>query len=183
MDDGDSGAVARERPAPGDTGAGERDELARAVRLIDGVLQAEGVSREEVDARLGRPRGTTAAVLAAIGNGGRAGGEAERQVREILAALELEPEIFFPALYAAAEPAHGEPDAEGAPLFERLAAELALAGYAPHPADDPVEDGAPPDPAELERRLREAIRAAGEGGGLDPDPPRGPARWPRQRRS
>jgi len=153
---------------PGETGgtAEDRqdgDELARAIRLLDGVLHAEGVSPEEVDARLGRPAGTTAAVLH-----GRsaAGAPARRQVLEILAALELEPEVFFRSLDPAPAPAAGPRP----PLFERLDAELALAGYAPHPADDP--DGAVPDPAELERRLREAIRAAlaGEAAGPPDDP-------------
>jgi hypothetical protein len=139
---------------------GERDELARAVLLIDGVMQAEGVSPAAMDARLGRPAGSTAALLH--------GGEPERpRVLEILAALELEPEVFFRALYpetaeapgAAGAASKGAPAAAGPPLFERLAAELALAGYAPHPANDPVDEGADPDPEELERRVREAIRA------------------------
>jgi hypothetical protein len=146
---------------------GDRDELARAMRLIDGVLQAEGVSPEQVDARLGRPAGTTAAVLQGRG----AAAAARRQVLEILAALELAPEVFFRALY----PETSEPSAPGprAPLFERLGAALALAGYAPHPADDPADDGAVPDPEELERRVREAIRAALAGEADGPDDPRG----------
>lgn len=152
---------------PGDTAEDREDgdELARAIRLIEGVLQAEGVSPEGVDARLGRPAGTTAAVLH---GSPAAGAPARRQLLDILAALELEPELFLRSLEPEPTPAVPGPRA---PLFERLAAELAVAGYAPHPADDPAAEGTAPDPAELERRVREAIRAALAGeAGPDDDP-------------
>lgn len=153
---------------PGETGGTaedreEGDELARAIRLLDGVLHAEGVSPEEVDARLGRPAGTTAAVLH-----GKGAAPARRQVLEILAALELEPEVFFRSLDPEPAPAAAGPRP---PLFERLDAALGLAGYAPHPADDPAADGAVPEPEELERRVREAIRAALAGEAAGPDDP------------
>jgi hypothetical protein len=136
--------------------AEEREEIAQAIRLIEGVMRAEEVSAEELDARLGRPAGATAAVLAARE-------PARGQVLAILAALELEADIFFRSLAAEDRGL----TARREPLFERLAAEVALAGYAPHPADEPASDAPPPDPAELERRVREAIRAAlaGEGPG------------------
>lgn len=145
----------------------ERDEIERAIRLIDGVMRAEGVSAEELDARLGRPAGTTAALLA--------GGGERRQVVGILAALEIEPRVFFQSLEAEL-PEPRELDLPGRELdrpslFDRLAAELALAGYGPHPSDgsadgsaDDPQTAAAPDPEELERRVREAIRSALAGG-------------------
>jgi len=139
----------------------ERDEIERAVRLIDAVMRAEGVNADELDARLGRPAGTTAALLAG-------GGPERRQVAGILAALEIEPGVFFRSLAAepaAADDASGRGREPGRPsLFDRLAAELALAGYGPHPADETRMVADAPDPAELERRVREAIRSALAGG-------------------
>ena len=160
-----------ESPAPSAT-----DELGQAVRLLQGVMQAEGVSAEEVDARRGRPAGTTAAWLAGGGIGAGAGAAADssadaelarRELRSILAALEIEPELFLAALSAPAAP-----PLPSVPLFERLAAELAVAGYAPRSAAEPQGGAESPDPAELERRVREAIRTAlADEGGDDPHDP------------
>ncbi len=143
------------------------DELGQAIRLLQGVMQAEGVSAEEVDARRGRSAGTTAAWLAEGGRGADSASAAElerRELRSILAALELEPELFFAALFPPAAPRLA-----AVSLFERLAAELAVAGYAPRSAAEPAADAESPDPADLERRVREAIRTALAEEGDDPD--------------
>jgi hypothetical protein len=124
-------------------------ELTQAVRLIDGVLQAEGVSSAEIDARLGRPAGTTARLLAAPAPD-------RNEVLAVLAALDLEPDVFFRSL--APEPR--EPALPDAPLFESLVAGLTRAGYGPHPADEPAGGTPPHDPEALERRVRAAIRIA-----------------------
>jgi hypothetical protein len=149
--EGDGCTDGQAESADGDRRGEPSHETSQIFRLIDGILQAEGVTPEEMDARLGRPAGATAALLR--------GGEADRpRVLEILAALELAPEVFFRALDPpAVATATGQPVT--APLFERLAAELALAGYAPHPADDRADEGAAPDSEDLERRVREAVRA------------------------
>jgi hypothetical protein len=174
--------------APPAVGDGEDGELGPAIRLLQGVLQAEGVSPEEIDARLGDTAGATAAFLTGGKPGGETGGqpveERRRRLRAILEALELAPEVFFGALRA---PSLDERRAGGlpaAPLFDRLAAELALAGYGPHPADgrSAGRAGGEPagqasrDPEELERRLREAIRGALADEGSGPGEPAGPRR-------
>src|SRR6476619_8579557 len=96
----------------------EQGEVERAIKLIEGVMRVQGVTKKILDERLGKSPGYFAQVLS---------GRLELKYRHILAilrGLELEPRVFFRSLF----PEPGEP-ASGARMLERLFAELQRSGY------------------------------------------------------
>jgi hypothetical protein len=136
----------------------EREEVARAIKLLEGVMRVQGVTKKILDERLGKSPGYFAQVLS---------GRLELKYRHILAilrGLDLEPRVFFRSLF----PEPGEA-VSGARMLERLFAELQRSGYgtylspAPAPFQPPVPP-APPTPGidadELDRRIQSAVAAA-----------------------
>src|SRR6185436_20852842 len=74
------------------------DEVRRATRLLETVMQAAGVTRKELDRRLGAGPGYVSQVLT---------GRMELKFRHVLAflrALEVEPSVFFQTLYPGDRP-------------------------------------------------------------------------------
>ncbi len=137
----------------------DREEVERAIKLIEGVMRVQGVTKKILDERLGKSPGYFAQVLS---------GRLELKYRHILAilrGLELEPRVFFRSLY----PEPGEP-AGGARMLERLFAELQRSGYGTYlapPTPMPILPAAaqvqPPitiDPEDLDRRIQIAVTAA-----------------------
>ncbi|HWM91197.1 MAG TPA: helix-turn-helix transcriptional regulator [Thermoanaerobaculia bacterium] len=77
------------------------DEVRRAARLLDALIQATGTSREELERRLEASPGYVNRLLA---------GRVELKLRHIVAilrALEIEPGLFFQTLYPGAGPVGG----------------------------------------------------------------------------
>src|ERR1700709_1383261 len=104
----------------------DREEVERAIKLIEGVMRVQGVTKKILDERLGKSPRSFAQVLS---------GRLELKYRHILAilrGLELEPRVFFRSLY----PEPGEP-AGGARMLERLFAELQRSGYGNYLAPPP----------------------------------------------
>ena len=138
----------------------DREEVERAIKLIEGVMRVQGVTKKILDERLGKSPGYFAQVLS---------GRLELKYRHILAilrGLELEPRVFFRSLY----PEPGEP-AGGARMLERLFAELQRSGYGTYlstPPTIPTSPALPAAPAplysidaeELDRRIQIAVTAA-----------------------
>src|SRR5262245_6655247 len=88
------------KPAFGETWTPEytvtmrEDEKDKALMLLDRLIRSAGLSRREVDRRLGYTRGQTSLVLS---------GKIEvklQHVLDLLAALDVESKAFFDALYA-----------------------------------------------------------------------------------
>jgi transcriptional regulator with XRE-family HTH domain len=144
----------------------EQEEVARAIKLIEGVMRVQGVTKKILDERLGKSPGYFAQVLS---------GRLELKYRHILAilrGLDLEPRVFFRSLF----PEPGEP-VSGARMLERLFAELQRSGYgtylSPPPSLSPLSPPAVPafapspaaslpaiDADELDRRIQAAVAAA-----------------------
>jgi hypothetical protein len=126
----------------------EQEEIERAIKLIEGVMRVQGVTKKVLDERLGKSPGYFAQVLS---------GRLELKYRHILAilrGLDLEPRVFFRSLF----PEPGE-SAGGARMLERLFAELQRSGYgsylAPPPSATPAIDA-----EELDRRIQAAVATA-----------------------
>src|SRR5436305_11356826 len=131
-------------------GQQEQEEVARAIKLIEGVMRVQGVTKKILDERLGKTPGYFAQVLS---------GRLELKYRHILAilrGLELEPRVFFRSLF----PEPGEP-ASGARMLERLFAELQRSGYGSYLTPPPPPSPQPAiDAEELDRRIQTAVAAA-----------------------
>lgn len=77
------------------------DEIRRATRLLESLIQTNGVLPGELERRLDAAPGYIGRVLS---------GEVELKLRHILAilrALEIEPGLFFEILYPAFDPSEG----------------------------------------------------------------------------
>ena len=129
----------------------DQEEVARAIKLIEGVMRVQGVTKKILDERLGKSPGYFAQVLS---------GRLELKYRHILAilrALDLEPRVFFRSLF----PEPGEA-VSGARMLERLFAELQRSGYgtylSPPPPPPPFQPAI--DAEELDRRIQTAVAAA-----------------------
>jgi hypothetical protein len=130
------------------------EEIRRARKLLDTLITISGLHRRQVDARLGAGHGQASQILT---------GRVELKYRHILsflAAMDVDPGLFFRVLYPEPPPASApaRPPGPGGrlagPLF-RQPQTSGFRGLRPSPAPAaPV-----PDAAELERRIREAIRA------------------------
>ena len=121
----------------------EDDDVRRAIKLLEGVMRVEGVSKRGMDERLGKAPGYVAQVLS---------GRLElkfRHILGILAALEIEPRVFFRALF----PEPGEN--EGSVRMIGRYFDEAQRGAPPQP--DPPLPGI--DPGHLEKKIRAAVEA------------------------
>ena len=145
------------------------DEVRRATKLLETVMQAAALTRKELDQRLGAGPGYVSQVLT---------GRMELKFRHILAvlrALDVEPSVFFQTLYPEDRPSSDQAVMEE---FLKRFQKLGFGGTPPPP---------PPavDPQELEKLIQSAVRSAladrpgrsGEPGvprtSTEPDKPRG----------
>jgi transcriptional regulator with XRE-family HTH domain len=121
------------------------DEVRRATKLLETVMQAAGMTRKDLDQKLGAGPGYISQVLT---------GRMELKFRHILAilrSLEVEPSIFFQTLYPEDRPAT---DAVVMEEFLRRFQKLGFGSQPPPPPSPPM------DPRELERMIQNAVRAA-----------------------
>ena len=131
------------------------EEVGRARKLMEALIRAEGLTDHALDERLGRGAGYVSQVL----------GEQQdlkyRQILELLGAVGLEPGLFFRALFLEPE----RPRQSGA-MMDRFLDSLERLGFqgtklAPPPLAPQLE------PAELDRRIRNAIQEALGGRGAE----------------
>jgi transcriptional regulator with XRE-family HTH domain len=123
------------------------DEVRRATKLLETVMQAAGLTRKDLDQRLGAGPGYVSQVLT---------GRMELKFRHILAilrALDVEPSLFFQTLYPETRPATDQAVMEE---FLKRFQKLGFGGPAPPPAPSPPAL----DPQELERLIQSAVRTA-----------------------
>jgi len=122
------------------------DEVRRATKLLETVMQAAGLTRKDLDQRLGAGPGYVSQVLT---------GRMELKLRHILAilrALDVEPSLFFQTLYPDARPSTDQAVMEE---FLKRFQKLGFGTGAPPPPPPPVLD-----PQELERLIQTAVRTA-----------------------
>jgi transcriptional regulator with XRE-family HTH domain len=138
------------------------DEVRRATKLLETVMQASGLTRKDLDLKLGAGPGYVSQVLT---------GRMELKFRHILAvlrALEVEPNVFFQTLYPENRPST---DAVVMEEFLRRFQKLGFGAPSAPPPSPAV------DPRELEQMIQNAVRAALTGpagettAAEDPDPP------------
>jgi transcriptional regulator with XRE-family HTH domain len=124
------------------------EEVKRATKLLETVMQAAGLTRKDLDQKLGAGPGYISQVLT---------GRMELKYRHILAilrALEVDPGAFFQTLYP-------EPRAAGdTGMVEEFLKKLQKLGVGPKPQPEPAPVPATLDPQELERLVQSAVRAA-----------------------
>ena len=124
------------------------DEVHRATRLLETVIQAAGATRKELDLKLGAGPGYVSQVLT---------GRMElklRHVLSILRALGVEPSLYFSTLY----PENRQPsDSVVMEEFLRRFEKLGLGTKAATPSALP---GVPVDPQALHELIHEAVRSA-----------------------
>ena len=120
------------------------EEVRRATKLLETVMQASGLTRKELDQRLGAGPGYVSQVLT---------GRMELKFRHVLAilqALDVDPSVFFQTLYPGDRPTSDQVVMEE---FLKRFQKLGFGG------------GQPPQPPtidsqELERLVQSAVRAA-----------------------
>ena len=120
------------------------DEVRRAASLLEALIQATGVSPEELEKRLETSPGYLGRLLSGI---------VELKLRHILAILrilEIEPALFFQTLYPEAGPAGGTV------RIDELRQRLAELGVGREPAAPKPEVGMD----DLERLVQGAVQAA-----------------------
>jgi transcriptional regulator with XRE-family HTH domain len=122
------------------------DEVRRATKLLETVMQAAGLTRKDLDQRLGAGPGYVSQVLT---------GRMELKFRHILAvlrALDVEPSLFFQTLYPDARPATDQA------VMEEFLKRFQKLGFGAPAVPSPP----PPalDPQELERLIQSAVRTA-----------------------
>src|ERR1700710_1006110 len=140
------------------------DEVRRATKLLETVMQASGLTRKDLDLKLGAGPGYVSQVLT---------GRMELKFRHILAvlrALEVEPNVFFQTLYPEHRPAT---DAVVMEEFLRRFQKLGFGNQATAPPPSPAVD-----PRELEQMIQNAVRAAltglptgADAAAVKPEPP------------
>src|SRR5436305_12680922 len=120
------------------------DEVKRATKLLETVMQAAGLTRKELDQKLGAGPGYVSQVLT---------GRMELKLRHVLAilrALEVEPSVFFQTLYPENRPS------TDAVVMEEFLRRFQRLGFGTQPAPP----AAPAlDPQALERMIQNAVRA------------------------
>lgn len=120
------------------------DEVRRAAKLLEALIQATGMSPEEVERRLEASPGYVGRLLS---------GRVELKLRHILAILwilEIEPTLFFQMLYPEAGPAGGMV------RLDDLRQRLTALGVGREPAPPKPEVGM----EDLERLVQGAVQAA-----------------------
>ncbi|HEY7214985.1 MAG TPA: helix-turn-helix transcriptional regulator [Thermoanaerobaculia bacterium] len=121
------------------------DEVRRATKLLETVMQASGLTRKDLDQKLGAGPGYVSQVLT---------GRMELKFRHILAilhALDVEPSVYFQTLYPENRPP------SDAVVMEEFLRRFQKLGFGVQPAPPP---GPPMDPRELEHIIQSAVRAA-----------------------
>jgi transcriptional regulator with XRE-family HTH domain len=121
------------------------DEVRRATKLLETVMQASGLTRKDLDQKLGAGPGYVSQVLT---------GRMELKFRHILAvlrALEVEPNVFFQTLYPEHRPA------TDAVVMEEFLRRFQKLGFGTPSAPPPSPAV---DPRELEQMIQNAVRAA-----------------------
>jgi transcriptional regulator with XRE-family HTH domain len=121
------------------------DEVRRATKLLETVMQAAGLTRKDLDQKLGAGPGYVSQVLT---------GRMELKFRHILAilrALEVDPSVFFQTLYPESRPSS---DAVVMEEFLKRFQKLGFGGKQDPPPSPSL------DPRELERLVQNAVRAA-----------------------
>jgi transcriptional regulator with XRE-family HTH domain len=122
------------------------DEVRRATKLLETVMQAAGMTRKDLDQKLGAGPGYVSQVLT---------GRMELKFRHILAilrALDVEPSVFFQTLYPESRPSS---DAVVMEEFLRRFQKLGFGGTKAAPPSSPALE-----PQELEKLIQNAVRAA-----------------------
>jgi transcriptional regulator with XRE-family HTH domain len=120
------------------------DEVRRATKLLETVMQAAGLTRKDLDQKLGAGPGYVSQVLT---------GRMELKFRHILAVLrtiEVEPGVFFQTLYPENRPS------SDAVVMEEFLRRFQKLGFGTQPSPP----AAPLDPQELERMIQNAVRTA-----------------------
>jgi transcriptional regulator with XRE-family HTH domain len=136
------------------------DDVRRATKLLETVMQAAGLTRKDLDLKLGAGPGYVSQVLT---------GRMELKFRHILAilrALDVEPNVFFQTLYPEHRPA------TDAAVMEEFLRRFQRLGFGAPPAPTPSP---PLDPRELERMIQNAVRAALSGQPAGQAPPEKPS--------
>src|SRR6185295_3416014 len=121
------------------------DEVRRATKLLETVMQASGLTRKDLDQKLGAGPGYISQVLT---------GRMELKFRHILAilhALDVEPSVYFQTLYPENRPT------SDAVVMEEFLRRFQKLGFGSQPAPAP---GPPLAPQELEHIIQSAVRAA-----------------------
>jgi transcriptional regulator with XRE-family HTH domain len=145
------------------------DEVRRATKLLETVMQASGLTRKDLDQRLGAGPGYVSQVLT---------GRMElkfRHILSILRALDVAPSVFFQTLYPEDRPS------TDAVVMEEFLRRFQKLGFGAPPA---VPSAPALDAQELERMIRNAVRAAlsspeGLEGGPEPSEDPEPGKRPR----
>jgi hypothetical protein len=148
------------------------EEVRRATKLLETIMQAGGLTRKDLDRRLGAGPGYMSQLFT---------GRMELKLRHILAvlaALDVEPGVFFQTLYP-----HGRPVGDKGLMEEFLKRypTLGLGGGAASPPSrapltslDPLNPLNPLNYAELrelvEGALRSVLREGGEASQSEPPP-------------
>jgi hypothetical protein len=121
----------------------QTDETRRALKLLEALIKVHGLTKKALDAKLGKGAGYTSQVLT---------GRLElkyRHILEILGALDLDPGMFFRALFLAPS----KPGESGMmEKFLESMQHLGAYGERRQPLAAPLIDD-----ADLERRIRAAV--------------------------
>ncbi|MFL6259666.1 MAG: helix-turn-helix domain-containing protein [Thermoanaerobaculia bacterium] len=126
------------------------EEVRRATKLLETVMQAAGLTRKDLDQKLGAGPGYVSQVLT---------GRMELKLRHVLAilrALDVEPSVFFQTLYPENRPS------SDTVVMEEFLRRFQKLGFGP-PATPPAAPAL--DPQDLERMIQNAVRAAMSGVG------------------
>lgn len=124
------------------------DEVRRATKLLETVMQAAGLTRKDLDQRLGAGPGYVSQVLT---------GRMELKLRHILAilrALDVEPSIFFQTLYPESRPSSDQV------VMEEFLKRFQKLGFGGNPTPPPPQPSPVLDSQELERLIQSAVRTA-----------------------
>ena len=121
------------------------EEVRRATKLLETVMQAAGLTRKDLDQKLGAGPGYVSQVLT---------GRMELKFRHILAilkALEVDPGVFFQTLYPESRPS------DDVGMMEEFLKRFQKLGFGkpPEPPPSPSLDS-----QELEKLIQNAVRAA-----------------------
>jgi transcriptional regulator with XRE-family HTH domain len=121
------------------------EEVRRATKLLETVMQAAGLTRKDLDQKLGAGPGYVSQVLT---------GRMELKLRHVLAilrALDVEPSVFFQTLYPENRPS------TDTVVMEEFLRRFQKLGFG-SPATPPPAPAL--DPQDLERMIQNAVRAA-----------------------